>query len=145
MYQEKYQEKSYKDAQCATAKQAEIALQLDGLDKAHAELAEMVNILHDRLQPVLNATPTSEAKGDGNPERSRSDVALAFLSSAETICGDAIDVPLPASPSNPTKVLVVCGSLADAIGRLIGGEFGLPSQTLIDDLTDAEAAIVAAG
>ena len=71
--------------------------------------------------------------------------AIAFIAAAATICGESIPNPLPLNPNNKCKVLVTCGTISDAMGRLIGGSFALPSQSIIDALTNAEEAIVAAG
>jgi hypothetical protein len=69
--------------------------------------------------------------------------AIAFIASASTIVGETIPNPLPIDADNPTKVLVTCGTLSDAMGRLIGGAFPLPVQDIIDELTKSEEAIIA--
>ena len=71
------------------------------------------------------------------------DAAFAFIASASIICGETIPNPLPINSDNVTKVLVTCGTLSDAMGRLIGGVFPLPHQDLIDELTKSEEAIIA--
>jgi hypothetical protein len=68
-----------------------------------------------------------------------------FVEAAESIVGESIPIPTPSEETDPTvRALVMAGSVADAMGRLIGGDFALPSQTLIDALTDGAEAIVGA-